>query len=446
MTYCWNITLLLCFISGVISAQDTSRFSLEKLCEMAVKNNHQLQITRLRVRENEEKVSEMSSKYFPQVSMNAGYLHMSDIPTIKASRGSLGILPLGGTLVPLPTQDLTIMQGEHDMSMASVMVVQPVTQVTKIKTGVEYAEKEVTIAKKESEKAELQIRQGVEKLYFGILIAQKQKQEITLKLVLAKARLADVENALTSGKTIEMSKTGLLATVADEEQNLLKINNQIEDYFADLRHLAGIPAGKEITVEDAVSATEPQQDVLLVYQKQAAERNHELLIARTKKEKASLGYTAAWKEYIPDIGIVAGYSYQPKIDYIPKNNLYAGVLLQWNVWDWGSRKKVMNQRELLEQQADENICNVREQLSNDVEKAYRKLKHAEELITVAEKVLTYRKADADFQANKQDSGMNLQVDQLAARAALAKAETELLSARVNYRLAATELKILTGTY
>lgn len=444
--YCRNLAALLCLVSGVIMAQDTAKLSLESVCDLAVKNNHQLHITRLRVRENEEKVDEMSSKFFPQVSMNAGYLHTSDIPTIKASRGSLGILPLGGTMVPLPTQDLTIMQGERDMSMAGIMIMQPVTQVTKIKTGVDYAEKEVTIAKRESEKAELQVRQGVEKLYLGILIAQKQRQEILLKLELAKARLADVESALTSGKTIEMSKTGLLAMVADEQQNLLKINNQIEDYFADLRHLAGIPAGKEIILADAGSVVESQQDVLMVYQKRAAEQNHELLIARTKREKAELGYTAAWKEYIPDIGIVAGYSYQPKIDYIPKNNVYAGVLLQWNVWDWGSRKKVLNQRELLEQQANENISNVQEQLTNDVEKAYRKLKHAEELITVAEKVLTFRKADADFQSNKQDSGMNLQVDQLAARAALAKAETDLLSARVNYRLAVTELKLLTGTY
>ena len=442
-----------CLISFCISAysgvfpQGSELYNLDKLTEMALQNNHLLKITRLRVGENEEKVKEVQSKYLPQISINAGYLHVTDVPSINASKGSLGILPLsGGIKVPLPMQDLTIVQGEHDMSMAGVVLVQPVTQLTKIKTGVAFSEKETAIARKEAEKAELQIRQGIEKLYFGLLISMKQKEEILIKIDLVNSKLNDVENALASGKTIELNKTGLLANLADEEQNLLKINNQIEDYFADLKHQAGIPSDKQIRIEEKINLGIQNTDNAEYYSNNAMTGNHELRIAYDKKEKAELGYTAAWKEYIPDLGIVAGYSYQPKIEYIPKNNFYVGAIFQWNVWDWGARKKVMNQRELLEQQADENIANVREQVSNDVEKAYRKLKHAVELIEVVEKVVKYRNQDFEFQNNKQESGLNLKTDRLSAKAALVKAETDLLSAKLNYRIALTELKILTGSF
>ncbi|MCE1189663.1 MAG: TolC family protein [Ignavibacteria bacterium] len=435
--------------SGVFNsaqAQQTMQVTLDQLTDMAMKNSHLLKITRLRISENEEKVKEMQSKYFPQLSASAGYVHMSDVPTIKASKGSLGLLPLGGTIVPLPTSDLTIMQGEHDMSMAGLMVTQPVTQITKIKTGVNFAENEVSIARHESEKAELQIKQAVEKLYFGLLISHKQKEEITLRYELARLKLYDVESALGSGKTLEVNKTGLLATVADEEQNLLKVNNQIEDYYADLRSLTGIESSANLSLSEIPAVTPQIPATVDEYRNSAMSGNKELLIAMDKKSKASNGYTAAWKEYLPDIGIIAAYGYQPKIDYVPKNNFYVGAMMQWNLWDWGSRKNVLNQRELLEQQADENIAHLKEQVNNDVEKAFRKLKHAAELMAVAEKVVQYRKADFEIQNTKQESGMSLKADRLTSKANLAKSETDFLSAQMNYRIALTELKVLMGTY
>ena len=68
------------------------------------------------------------------------------------------------------------------------------------------------------------------------------------------------------------------------------------------------------------------------------------------------------------------------------------------------------------------------------------------VIHVAEKVVEYRRADLKIQSDRHISGLNLESDLLSAKAAMAKAESDLYAAQYNYRIALSELKILTGDY
>jgi outer membrane protein TolC len=97
-------------------------------------------------------------------------------------------------------------------------------------------------------------------------------------------------------------------------------------------------------------------------------------------------------------------------------------------------------------QAEENLANTKEEVNKEIAKAYRKLKLSEELIRVAKKVMDYRKEDLKIQNDRRKSGLNLESDLLAARAAMAKAESDYFAAQLNYRTSLTELKILTGNY
>ena len=65
---------------------------------------------------------------------------------------------------------------------------------------------------------------------------------------------------------------------------------------------------------------------------------------------------------------------------------------------------------------------------------------------VALKVVEYRLEDLKIQGDKRDAGLNLESNLLSAKAAMAKAESDYLAARLNYRIALSELQILTGNY
>ncbi len=454
------VVLLIAGLSTIVpnlNAQQTpAKLSLQQASDMAVQNNHLLKIKQMQVNEKKQKINEDKVKYFPVVGIGSEYMYNSDLPGLTIDKGSFGALPMlyqlpDGNLttvnVELPAENKTFEMGEHKTFNAGATFYQPISQLPKINAGVNVSKTDLAITLTEQKKATMQIKQAVEKLYFGLLIVQKQKEEAELKLALANAKLYDVEGAVIAGKTTESNKIGLNASVADEEQNLLKLNIQYDDYAADLKHFIGMPDSVSFVL-DSVSFIDPQLGILPKdsLAAEALQGNTDLKIAELTKTKAEYAVKAGRYSYIPDLGIIGGYTYQKGNSLFPENNKFIGVSMKWNIQDMFSTTYVKKQRICMRKQAEENIANTQEQVNTDVAKAYRHLSQSAELISVAKKVVYYRSEDLKIQTDKQSSGLNINSDYLTAKAALAKAESDLFAAQLNYRIALSDLEILTGKY
>lgn len=440
-------TLLILAASSWLTAQDIKNINLEEAAGLALRNNHLLSIRKLQVEEKQQKVNEDRVKYLPVIGIGGSYQYNSSLPGMTIEQGRFGQLPLGALLIPLPAIDEVFELGKHNVYNAGITVYQPITQLGKISAGVQYSKTEKLIAESEETKAQMQIRQGVEKLFFGLLILQKQIEEAGIKVQMARMKLKDVESALAAGKTTESGVYGLSASAADEEQNLLKLRIQYDDYSSDLIQLCGLDPG--ITLMPVPVASEDIAGVLISLDTSlaiAGKSNNDLRLAALNKTKADYSIRASKFSYLPDLGILGGYTYQEGTDIYPKNNAYIGASLKWNLNDVLSNRMVQKQRVFLRQQAEESLLNTREQVNRDIAKAYRRLKQSGELIKVAEKVAEYRKADLKVQADRRTSGLNLEADLLTAKAAMAKAEADVYAAQLNYRIALSELKILTGSF
>ena len=81
---------------------------------------------------------------------------------------------------------------------------------------------------------------------------------------------------------------------------------------------------------------------------------------------------------------------------------------------------------------------------NNIKKAHRKVNQAQALIAVAQKALTYRQEELKIQEDKQAAGLNKSADLLNTKALLAKAHADMYSAQLTYRMAISDLNILTG--
>ncbi len=430
-----------------LSAQNSLALTLDNAVDLALKNNHLLNMKKLQAYEKQQKVNEDRIKFLPTVIVGGSYQYNTNLPSLVLEQGQFGQLPFGGISIPLPATDEVIVMGNHNMYNAGVTVYQPVSQIGKISAGVHVSKTELQIVQAEQAKAAQQISQSVEKLFYGLLILGKQKEEAELKVALAKSKLNDAENAVSAGKTLESNRYGLAASVADEEQNLLKLKIQFDDYAADLKHLAGIDPSIEIVPEpvpaDNIIADPGSIDTLM---NAAAANNNDLKIASLSASKAGYSIRASQFSYLPEVGILGGYTYQEGSVIYPKNNAFIGASLKWNLQDLLSNRTIQGQRNYLKQQAEENFANTKEQVNKDLVKATRKLRQSEELIKVAEQVVNYRREDLKIQNDRRLSGLSLESDLLTAKAALAKAESDLFSAHLNYRIALSELKILTGDY
>ena len=448
--------------STTANAQENSeKLNMQKVIDLAAQNNRLLSIKQLQVFEKQQKVNEDRVKYFPAVIVGGSYQYNSNLGNVTIQQGSLGQATIGSISTPIPSADTKLEMGGADIYSACIMVYQPISQIPKISAGVKVAKTDLEIAIIEQAKATMQVQQTAEKLYFGLLILQKQKEEVLIKLELAKRRLYDVESAVLAGKTTMSSQTGLKANMADEEQNLLKINFQIDDYSADLKHLVGLPPASSfvlepVSVEDFEFIALPMNTNV-----QKAQRdNNDFKIATLYKTKAEHAIDASRYSYLPDFGILGGYVYQDgnahrlpqdntNIGFAPRwsiEDAFIGVTVKWNIQDIFSNTYIKRQRHSMKKQAEENLANTLEQVNTDIAKAQRKITQSAELISVARKVVDYRREDFKIQNDRLSAGLNLEADYLAAKAALAKAESDLFASQLNYRIVITDLQILIGKF
>jgi outer membrane protein len=441
-----------CLIAGLllasnygrtIHAQSIEPLNLQKAVDLALQNNHLLNIKELQVNEKKAKVWESRIKAFPTLIASSAYQYNQNLGALTIPQGSFGSLPLSQLItIQLPPEELTFELSEHDNFNAGVTLYQPLTQLGKIKAGVDVSKTDVRIAEQERIKASLQLQQAVEKIYYGLLINRKQKEEAEARLDLARMKLHDVESALISGKTIASSKAGLMAGVADEEQNLLKLTIQGEDYSADLKNITGLTADSLVLEEvEFIMESVPLPDS---FKTSAANRNADLMIAGLSRTKAEQARRAARYTYLPDLGLVAGYAYQTGNNIYPEHNPFVGASFKWNLQDILLNRQLINQRNSSLQQAREFALDTENKLSIDIDKACRKIRHAEALVDVAQKAVNYRQEELKIQQDKNDGGLNTASDLLNTKALLAKAQADLLAAQMNYRIALTDLKMLTG--
>jgi len=436
-----SLLLFLTCYSISLQAQDVTSYSLQQLTDSALKNNHALSIKDWQIKERLAKITEDKIKKYPSSTLNSNYQYNFILGEITIPAGTIGEVPLT-PIVYLPNTDRSFKVGDHNNYSIGVSAYQPLTQQAKIKTGLDIDRADVILTEKEKFKISLQIKQVVERLYYGTLIAQKQLEEVRAKLELANAKLSDVENALLAGKIITVNKAGLQANLADEEQSMLKLNIQIQDYLGDIINLTGIQA---TTIKLEEKEPDPQAvEVVDAYKNTAMNSNVDLQIASINKSKALLAMKVARQSNIPEVGLIAGYSYQKGNPLLPSNNPFLGINLRWNIQDIFSNKGIMKQREFQVKQAEENIENTKEQVNNDIDKAYRKINQIRELISVAKKTVAFRKEEMKLEVDKQAAGLNVKTDLLNTKALLAKAEADMYAAQLSYTLAVLDLKFLTG--
>ena len=144
----------------------------------------------------------------------------------------------------------------------------------------------------------------------------------------------------------------------------------------------------------------PEESSLQEARKIATERRPEIKAETIKKEQAALETKIEKTRYIPDISIQANYAATSNISFLPQSVGAVGVLLTWQPWDWGQKRHNVAQKVDAERQAQLSIESVREQVVQEVDSTFRRLREARELLTAAQAA---REAEAEKLRNEMDA-------------------------------------------
>jgi outer membrane protein TolC len=363
---------------------------------LARSHNRELKQAGLEIHKQKEAFSEAKTQLYPRFDT---YFLASELLTpldFTIKSGTFGTLPATG---PIPAKDSVIHTAARPVAIASITATQPLTQLLRIDLSIKEQKLAAELSQQDYFQREQEIVNTVRRAYYAILQSQSELES-------QRALLTYLEELQQlSGRRLRQEavlKADSLRITAQRTKALYQVT-VIEDALADQKEALNRFLGRELQTEftvEMVPDSLPEESSLQEARKTAREMRPEIKSETIKKEKAALETKIEKTRYIPDISIQANYLTAPNISFLPQNLGAVGVLLTWQPWDWGQKRHNIAQKADAENQAQLSIDNVREQILQEVDSSFRRLREARELLTAAQAA---RDAEAEILRNQMDA-------------------------------------------
>src|SRR6267378_1834749 len=392
------VLLVMTFPASVVRGQEAQAkpLTLEEAILLARSHNRELKQAGLEIHKQKEAFSEAKTQLYPRFDT---YFLASELLTpldFTIKSGTFGTLPATG---PIPAKDSVIHTAARPVAIASITATQPLTQLLRIDLSIKEQKLAAELNQQDYFQREQEIVNTVRRAYYAILQSQSELES-------QRALLTYLEELQQlTGRRLRQEavlKADSLRITAQRTKALYQVT-VIEDALADQKEALNRFLGRELQTEftvEMVPDSLPEESSLQEARKTAREMRPEIKAETIKKEKAALETKIEKTRYIPDISIQANYLTAPNISFLPQNLGAVGVLLTWQPWDWGQKHHNIAQKVDAEKQAQLSIDNVRDQVVQEVDSTFRRLREARELLTAAQAA---RDAEAETLRNEMDA-------------------------------------------
>lgn len=361
-------SLVLCV--GTVSAQRT--LSLEECREMALENNAKMKNARLDVEEAREGKKEAFTKYFPNVSAVG--------TAFKANHGMMDMSVIPGLL------ELSMMD---DGLLGGVTAIQPVFAGGQIVNGNKLADLALEVSRYQMRQSEDEVALTVERYYWQWISLHEKLRTIEIVESLVGSLYKDVEVAVGAGVTtrndllqVQLKKNGVAS-------DRLRVENGLRLSKMVLAQYIGI-GEDDFEIDFTLPAEVPSPELYRVSHEEALPTTLSYKLLEKNVEAARLQQKLKVGQYLPTVGIGAGYMYHDLLDKDrPFGMVFATVAIPISDW-WGGSHAIRKQKlqvkaaEYSRQNANELLLVQMRKLWNELEESYKQVKLLEESIATAE--------------------------------------------------------------
>jgi len=402
--------------------EQTKPLTLEEAVLLARSHNRDLKQAEVEIHKQKEAFSEAKTQRYPRFD---AYVLASELLTpldFTIRSGTFGTFPATG---PVPAKDSVIHTPARPVAITSVTVTQPLTQLFRINLSIKEQKLAADLSKQSYFEREHELVNEVRRAYYAILQSQSELESQHALLVYLEELQQLTGRRLQQEAVLKADSLRIAAQRTRALYQLTVIRDALADQKEALNRLLGRDLMEEFTVE-MVPASLPEESSLQEARKSAIEMRPEIKAETIKKERAALETKIEKTRYIPDVSIQANYLTAPNISFLPQNLGGAGVLLTWQHWDWGQKRHNIAQKVDAEKQAQLSIDSVRDQVLQEVNSTFRRLREARELLTAAQ-------AARDAETEKLRNEMDAYSRQAIVLSDLLQQQSSVASAEDQYR-------------
>ena len=298
--------------------------------------------------------------YFPKISAAFANLHFNKFLGQEIAIGRPFREGTFSAALPLFGQDMTFV---------AVTAAQPLTPLFKVREAVAYARADENIARAKATLPVTQRADAIEKNYFELLLAQKE-------MALAAAHVLQARAGRGTGTpTLVSLRVEPSATEAGASRALQAASDKVRELTASLNELLGWPGDTPLTLEPPAPLAEALSLQTAVATALAA--NPDVIEAEQTVVKAEAGRNLSKLDYVPDIAIVGGYTFQDEvIPFLPRDFSFIGVMGSYNLFDFGKREALVKERRAQLEMAHTAVELTRQKVAAAVRTSYLKLEES----------------------------------------------------------------------
>jgi len=350
--------------------------SLDQAISIALQNNRPLKNARLSVAKGEDEIRSIRTSRLPSSHFYA--LISQDMVKHETNLTSpfTGVFPGIGPFFTLSTP-------RRPTAVFAAQVLQPLSQQYRIGLAIDA----VRLARDEEQQnlrsEEHSLVNNVKQTYYGILQSESALENVRDEVNSYRELDRVTDEFVLQQVVLKSDHLQVQTRLAKAEYEALDLSNRLSTQKEQLNQLLGRDVLTDFSVGPVAEATVLECDIS-TSRRRALEQRPELSEARLRLEQAKLDKRLKKSEYIPDVSVgFTSLSLRNFDEVVPKNIASVGVVMSWEPFDWGRKKRQLAEKSKTIEQAENSLKSTEDQILIEVGDKFRRLQQTQQALRVA---------------------------------------------------------------
>ncbi len=411
--------------------------SLDQAIGIALLNNRSLKNARLTVEKGEDEIAAIRTSRFPSAHFYA--LVSEDLvkhtPTV--TNPLTGVFPGVGPFFTLSTP-------RRPTAVFAAQVLQPISQQYRIGLAIDTVKLARDEKQQELRSEEQSLINNVKKTYYGILQSESALDNVRDEIKSYRELDRVTGDFVVQQVVLKSDHLQVQTRLAKAEYEALDLTNRLSTQKEQLNKLLGRDLLRDFSVSPVADATALDYDIA-ASRRRALEQRPELSEARLRIEQAKLDKRLKKSEYIPDVSVgFTSLSLRNFDEIVPRSIASVGVVMSWEIFDWGRKKRQLAEKSKTIEQAENAFKETEDQILIEVGNKFRRLQQTQQALRVARLSQDAEREALRITQSRYRFEAALLTEVLQSQATLADANNQYQQALLSFWTAKAELEKAIG--
>jgi len=383
-----GFVLLVCLFAGwstPTGAQEQQEeqtepvLTLDQAIALAKDGNRQIKIMRQGELAANDEIQAARTQRYPQFNVQLTGGALLTPVTVSFPNGVFG--HVGET--PIPNGNVLVTTSPQATGMAIAQAYQPLSQLYNIHLNIEALKVGEQLAREQTRQQRQQVINTVKDVYYSLLQTQSALDAANENVKSLREIERTTDEYLKEKTVLAYQSTGVKTQLAQGELQVVTLQDTLDSQKENLNSLLGREIGTKFRPA-AVPDELPEEKSLDAARQKALENRTEVHQAKLKMDQAVYARKLEKAQYIPQVGVQYLFFAPFAIQGLPNYVNTIGINFKWDLYDWGYKRHLMDEKQRSVEQSSLNLDETRSQVEVDLGNRFRKLREARANVQVAQ--------------------------------------------------------------